>query len=358
VSYREELETEEQHRQAAVTEGLAARYGDSLPVAEVETEAKRRVFFSRRIEFLVGVESESGLRSPALSYRRHVAGWDDERLARERQEPGWGERLTREGEELSAAVVAAAIAKELGGILRSGLATVARMPQAQRLELVADKRLRRCATAYDPFKEGGRLVLGPTAAGKSVACVSVVYRLLADAAGNRWRASAQERESTVRYLMAGGNPFHDAPDESVQGPNGKLSIKHLLRGDRRSYSFLELGRDFSLPRKTIAWFRATDLPRAVLQCKLGEEPADVKKAMEADFLVLDDLGWESRRADADSVLTDVLMVRYDTGRPTLVTSGLTFEEFRSRYRDPIIRRIVECAGVNGDVIDLWPKEPK
>ena len=84
----------------------------------------------------------------------------------------------------------------------------------------------------------------------------------------------------------------------------------------------------------------------------------VAEAKRTHVLFLDDVGWESRRAGADDVISEVIASRYDSGYPTYVTSGLTLAGFTERYGDAIVRRIVECGGMSGKVVDLWPRESK
>jgi DNA replication protein DnaC len=159
------------------------------------------------------------------------------------------------------------------------------------------------ALLYDPFKNGGRLVCGPTGVGKSVAGVAALRR----AHGLR-----------------------------------PANMNELWDKDN-------LGR-------SLLWVRAFDLPNARLLLKgLGEGEAPlVAAAITADFLVLDDLGWESRRAGADDVVTEVIAARYDAGRITYATTGLTLAKFTERYGSAIARRLTETAGIRGEVVDLWP----
>lgn len=63
----------------------------------------------------------------------------------------------------------------------------------------------------------------------------------------------------------------------------------------------------------------------------------------APRLVIDDLGAEYMDAKGRflSVLTEVIDVRYDAGRPTVITTWVLPEDFRTRYRERITDRIRE-----------------
>jgi DNA replication protein DnaC len=82
----------------------------------------------------------------------------------------------------------------------------------------------------------------------------------------------------------------------------------------------------------------------------------VSRAVTARFLVLDDLGWESRRSNADDVVCEVIAARYDAGRITYATTGLRIGQLEERYSSAVVRRLLESGGLKGKVIDCWPKE--
>ncbi|HEX6053894.1 MAG TPA: hypothetical protein VFZ21_31705, partial [Gemmatimonadaceae bacterium] len=69
----------------------------------------------------------------------------------------------------------------------------------------------------------------------------------------------------------------------------------------------------------------------------------------ASILFLDDLGQE--RLDDGSV-RDVLNARYESERPTVVTTGLRMSELVTRYDAQLVRRILQ----GGTILDVFPKE--
>jgi len=218
-----------------------------------------------------------------------LASWNRARVEAEIETAGWQERLTAAG-VAATEKQAELVAGRLRRTLESGPIALAGFGLSALAGMVKNTKLKALAESYAPFEHGGRLILGPTGVGKTVAGVAVCRRTLAS------------------------------------------------------------------PSAGASWVRALDLPNARLQQSLGSgEAALVSSATSAGFLVIDDLGWESKRAGADDVCVEVLATRYDRGLPTYVTSGLTRAAFIERYGDAIVRRIVEAGGLPGKVVDLWPR---
>lgn len=198
--------------------------------------------------------------------------------------------------------IAARARTRLLSALGKGPTAFAELDTATRISKLRTDSLRWVAREYDPVIHGGRIICGPTNRGKTMAAVELLYR------------------------------WHCVPD----------AIRRM--------------RDpHSSPRETVAWVRAFDLPNARLQTGLGEGEADlVAIAKAVNFLVLDDLAWESQRAGAADVVSELIAERYDAGRITLVTSGQRSEELENRYGAAVTRRVCEAGGKPGKVIDLWP----
>lgn len=243
-----------------------------------------------------------------LQRRMAAAGWGLARVQAECKTPGARERLD--------AQVASSLERHVSGqmraILASGLASLASDSVAGLTELITDPTLRRIAGEYEPKVHGGRLVCGPTGIGKSVTGAAIVRRC-----------------ATNERLEQLGKPL--PPCHSWEVERG--------HSDR------------------FAWVRAFDLPNARLAHGLGSGEAPlVDTAMRAHFLVLDDLGWESKRASADDVLVEVIATRYDAGRVTYATTGLRLDDFQNRYGAAIVRRLTEAGRVKGKVVSCWAKE--
>lgn len=80
--------------------------------------------------------------------------------------------------------------------------------------------------------------------------------------------------------------------------------------------------------------------------KLGEgDPEEVKSAIDAPMLLIDDLGFEKPGPTSVNDLEIVIYERHLRGRPTWVTTWLTVAKARERYGDGIARRLFEGATI-------------
>ncbi len=290
----------------SVFEQIAAQATAHLPAPppEVETPEQRD---ERREASRRGAEklaSELGLSGPAeLVELAGIAGWDAARFKRETEVMGMPIRFR---EAVAQGMRERCWREETGMmalLLQNGPLALAGLPLETLAGFVRENVLAGTARGYDPFRHGGRLVLGPTGIGKSVTGAAVIRRML-----------------------------------------GMLPEHYGLRGRR-----------MERPKwRELAYIRAFDLPNARLALALGKGEADlVEKAKRAEFLVLDDVGWESRRAGADDVVAEVIAARCDVGLPTYATTGLRLAQFEERYGNAVVRRIVESGGLSGRVIDCW-----
>lgn len=110
---------------------------------------------------------------------------------------------------------------------------------------------------------------------------------------------------------------------------------------------LVVRRALAVKPVSFAWFSAWQLVAAEKRHPLGSgRPKELDAACTAAVLVLDDLGQEP----TSPVLMEVLNERYEQGRVTIATSGLTPNELRTRYSDAIFRRLTETRGQRGTVI--------
>jgi DNA replication protein DnaC len=86
-----------------------------------------------------------------------------------------------------------------------------------------------------------------------------------------------------------------------------------------------------------------ELALARADAPLGEEPEAVVAALEADALLVDELGGE--RVIHNSPVDHVLHTRHADMRLTIVTTGFRLEQLAEKYGDGILRRLVEDAAV-------------
>ena len=71
----------------------------------------------------------------------------------------------------------------------------------------------------------------------------------------------------------------------------------------------------------------------------GEARSEVKRCLECDLLILDDLGTEMTTAFTVSALYELVNTRLVTGRKTIVSSNLTPGELHRRYSGQIMSRL-------------------
>lgn len=102
----------------------------------------------------------------------------------------------------------------------------------------------------------------------------------------------------------------------------------------------------------VVWTTGHELAAAPQRSPLGSEPKAITDAIAAEILVIDELGYEPR---APHIL-EIINRRYAVSKPTLVTSGLTPEQFidPSRYGAACYRRLVEAG--RGQEINLFDSE--
>ena len=247
--------------------------------------------------------SELGIDAQEFGRRTALAGWGPRDWMRELATDGWRERFAK----AEADGIDRKVSRAVRRLLRNGPVALAELPMSELLNRIG-QRLRPLAEKLE-YDHGGRLNCGPTGVGKTTALVAVFRSI---AAG----------EMTLDPECFSFNDGLGAMDEPF-------------------------------------WVRAADLPLARLSHGLGDGEAElVKDAKRASLLVMDDLGWESRRAGADDVISEVIAHRYDEGRVTWVTTGLRPEQVSEKYGDAFVRRICESGGMPGKVIDVWPKEAR
>jgi len=70
-----------------------------------------------------------------------------------------------------------------------------------------------------------------------------------------------------------------------------------------------------------------------------EARAEVRRCLECDLLIFDDLGTEMTTAFTVSALYEIINTRLVTGKKTIVSSNLEISELRRRYNDQIMSRL-------------------
>lgn len=62
----------------------------------------------------------------------------------------------------------------------------------------------------------------------------------------------------------------------------------------------------------------------------------------ADLVILDDLGSEFQTSFTDSVIYEIINERINLGRPTIISTNLTNEEYNAKYNERIVSRLTGC----------------
>lgn len=94
-----------------------------------------------------------------------------------------------------------------------------------------------------------------------------------------------------------------------------------------------------------------DLGKATEQQKLGtgSEPEIARMAKRASLLLIDEAGYERNRFDPNAI-RDIVYARYEAGKPTHLSSGMTAAQIEAHYDVPMMRKLWERG--TGQLIDL------
>lgn len=101
-------------------------------------------------------------------------------------------------------------------------------------------------------------------------------------------------------------------------------------------------------RQALAWLDAIDATDAERRYRLGSgEPELLTSACRAEWLVVDDVGLST----SVQLVQLVLARRYQSGLPTIVTTGLEREQLVQHVGAATVRRMVEFQGRAGQLVD-------
>lgn len=165
-----------------------------------------------------------------------------------------------------------------------------------------DPRIVDAVQQWEPLRDGGLVLVGPTGCGKST---SVFARI---------------RQLARKELL-----FVDSTDDPF------------------AYRPQYLPRD---PR----WISESALASARHYSRLGSEPEMLRDATGAGLLVIDEVG----HAGAEQTMLEIMNARYERRRPTVITSGFSISTLASRLGAACVRRMVNDA----TVVDLTARLAK
>jgi DNA replication protein DnaC len=119
--------------------------------------------------------------------------------------------------------------------------------------------------------------------------------------------------------------------------------RYQARGPRRQSDWL--GKS-SAPE--IVWLDALEATDEERRYRLGTgDPDWMQRAERADWLVIDDVGTTT----SPTVVQLVLAHRYQTCRPTIMTSGLSQEALTEHIGAATVRRVLETGGLGGLLVN-------
>jgi len=87
----------------------------------------------------------------------------------------------------------------------------------------------------------------------------------------------------------------------------------------------------------VKFTRTNDSEEARAEVKKARD--EIKRFLECDLLIIDDLGTEMTTAFTVSALYEIINTRLVSGRKTLINSNLTLDELRRRYSEQIMSRL-------------------
>lgn len=106
--------------------------------------------------------------------------------------------------------------------------------------------------------------------------------------------------------------------------------------------------------KSVVYGSLLKLLRQIEEERFGRAQGDTTSILlDADLLILDDLGSECQKAFTDAVIYELINERINTRKPTIISTNLTTKELDEKYNDRIVSRLtgcfVPCAFIGSDV---------
>lgn len=183
--------------------------------------------------------------------------------------------------------------------------------------------------ACDPCGRAWEQSRAATVRAEYLATIPIRHRSCTLAAGLEQRCRESYRDAGARALAA----LRDRRADNVILLGDKGTGKSSLACALLAHAIREIPTLGCSGR----YVSALNLSNARRDGAMGSRPILVSQACQSSLLVLDDLGQE---VDA-AVIREVIQDRYDTQRPTIVTSFLNREAIDARYGGGIMRRLFE-----------------
>lgn len=117
------------------------------------------------------------------------------------------------------------------------------------------------------------------------------------------------------------------------GPTG-LGKTHLS---------LAIAKEVILKGYQVLYCTAQDILRTIEREHFSKEISDdetLKTVLDADLLLLDDLGAEYQTSFNTATVYNIINTRLNFGRPTIISSNLTSQELEERYTERVVSRLL------------------
>lgn len=92
--------------------------------------------------------------------------------------------------------------------------------------------------------------------------------------------------------------------------------------------------------KSVIYISAPELARRLESSRFSDEEGERRQFFEADMLIIDDLGTESRTQYTVGSLTDLMDQRIRLGKPMLFSTNLNLEGLQKAYDERIVSRLM------------------
>ncbi|MBQ8893498.1 MAG: ATP-binding protein [Clostridia bacterium] len=92
--------------------------------------------------------------------------------------------------------------------------------------------------------------------------------------------------------------------------------------------------------RSVIYISAPELARRLEASRFNDEEGQLQQFFEADMLIIDDLGTESRTAYTVGTLTDLMDQRIRLGKPMLFSTNLNLDGLQKAYDERIVSRLM------------------
>lgn len=126
----------------------------------------------------------------------------------------------------------------------------------------------------------------------------------------------------------------------------KSSASILMLGPTglgKTHLSLAIAKQVILKGYQVLYCTAQDILRSIEREHFSREIVEdktLKTVLEADLLILDDLGAEYQTAFNTATVYNIVNTRLNFGRPTIINSNLTSQELEERYTERVISRLL------------------